>query len=451
MRGHTPSCSPKSEPVSVVLKRVLSGCGPAWLLMLITLLPTAVALAGAERVVPESLALRPSSALSKAEPRAAPSPSARPVTQRGMALKMTTSLDEGKRNEARVLQAQTPSPEPLLGALLVTAQSAGAGICLLLLYSVAARAARQRRQARERQLRAQWQPVLYARMAGDEVSLPALAAADRLRFLMIVLDTLGQVRDEAADAVVAVAKELGLAPFVVRLLSSRMRWKRLIAIQCAAAFRLTEAIDPLMRMVARNRPRSSLAAAAALLRIDPGRGLAAIAPLMARLDWSPGAVAAMLKRSEVPSELLLVDLLQSSPPDRMKQVLKLMELIGSPGMLGKLREIASSSVDPEVLAAAVHALGSFGGAEERDFAAGLLGHPNWLVRMQSARALGALGTSDDARLLEPLLCDPQWWVRYRGAQALLQLAGTDAVRAAAERTRDESARVIVQRVIAEQP
>ncbi|MBI4290934.1 MAG: HEAT repeat domain-containing protein [Betaproteobacteria bacterium] len=379
----------------------------------------------------------------------------------GIELEMAETLRAVPKADASQGAPRKPEPVPLsvdshkgfsealVATLRIAAELNAAIIVLLLVYSIFARFARKRTRARELRFRSRWLPILYGRMAGDEVPLPSLNVADRLLFLMLLIETLGYVRDEAADSLVALAEELDMAPFVLRFLSSRSAWKRMVAIRAAGVLRLAGAVESLMPMAARDRGPPSLAAAAALIRIDAKRGLAALHALLVRTDWSADAVASMLKHSGAPTEPLLVGLLHSAPPQGVKRVVRLIEHLGNSHMLTHLRTTLAAATGPEAIAAILHALRAFGEAVDRRTAIAFLSHPDWIVRMQAAYALGGLGISEDAQLLASLLRDRNWWVRYRAAQSMLRLAGTGAASAAAEQESDPYARDMLRHVLAE--
>jgi HEAT repeat protein len=320
---------------------------------------------------------------------------------------------------------------------------------LLLLSSIVRRIWRELGQRRRDRFRARWEPVLYARMAGDAAPLPPLAASERLPFLNMWLHLLGYVRDQAADALVQTAHELGLPQYALRLLEHGSPWKRLIAMRAVAALRLNEACDALAAKALQNQARSSHAAVRALLQIDPERGFAALEYVLDQQEWSPSAMVGIVQAGGSRTVQKLAALVQSAPPGRAKQLVRLIELLEDQAALPALRERLASSRDEEEIAAILHCLGKIGRGEDRELALACLEHASWLVRMQAAYALGAIGLQQDLGRLAPLLRDRQWWVRYRSAQSLLRLAGTAAIAGMRECESDPYARDMLERVLAE--
>ena len=384
----------------------------------------------------------------------------------GLALKPARELSLQRDSRAPVAQAGTPegsvlAPIRSLSGIAPTASDTPAvllaviaaflatNILALLGFSLLARSLRERREARAARFRGRWEPVLYARMAGDKVPLPPLAHSERTLFIELWLHALGYVRDEAADELTAVARDLEMARHALELLEGRSRVGRLLATRMAAALRLEQAISALQRKVAQRRPRSSLEAAKALLKISPARGFASLNELLAHLEWSPGAMAGVVRTGGVGAARMLWTLLATLPPGGGKQVVRLIELLEDHEAVPALRERLRDNGDAEEIAVILHALGRLGGSPERAAVLGFLGHGHWLVRMQAAAALGALGLPGDEGRLEPMLRDPHWWVRYRAAQALSRLTGAGELRRLRVAQTDRYAGEILDRVLAE--
>ena len=387
--------------------------------------------------------LPPDHGLTAPAPVPAAAPPAAPGT--GLQLKLAREL-RGARAPANPVMSMSPT---LAGILVAVLLFLAGNITLLLLFSIVARIWRERGERRRDRFRARWEPVLHARMSGEALPLPQLAPAERLLFLDLWLHLLGYVRDRAAVDLVQTAQELGLQPYVMRLLQHRRPWKRLLAMRAVAALRLGEACDSLFAKAMQNRPRSSLAAVHALLQIDQDRGFAALGHVLKHQEWSPGAMVGIVQAGGPLTVQKLAALVRASAPGRAKQLARLIELLEDQTALPALRERLASSIDAEEIAAILHCLGRLGQAEDRDRALAFLGHGSWLVRMQAAYALGALGLAQHAGRLAPLLRDAQWWVRYRAARSLLQLVGSAALTALRETESDRYARDMLDCVLAE--
>jgi len=323
-------------------------------------------------------------------------------------------------------------------------------IAALVLSSIAMRFQRESVQRRRERFRARWEPLLYGRMSGDDDPLPCLARSERMMFLTLWLQLQGYVRDEAAQALVRAGRELDLREYVLRLLNDRSDWKRVVAMRAAASLRLEEACAGLLAKIAQDRPKSSLAAARALLQINPELGFAGLQRALSHLEWSPVAMVGIVKAGGSRAVQMLAQLVRSAPPGGAKQVVRLIEMIEDDSALPALRERLLSNQDDEETAAILHALGRLGGAKDRETALGFLAHASWLVRMQSASALGSLGAEPDCDRLLPLLRDGNWWVRYRSGQSLLRIKGPAAIAALRDGESDPYAREMLDRVLSEE-
>lgn len=352
-------------------------------------------------------------------------------------------------NELHPALAETVLAESLVAVIKASLYTAGILILALLAYTVIVRLRRQSAERRAARFRERWQGPLYSRMSGDAVALPPLARAERRSLLLLLAELAAAVRGEAADALGAVARECGLGRYVLRLLGSRRPWKRALGIRGAAFLELKDAVEPLVALAGGEKNSVALSAVSALVRLDAERGFIALLGLVWRLDWSTERIGALIRSAQGPATHLLAMMLESAPPTRVAQVVRLIELLAEHAMLPALRERLALTGDPEVIAAILHAMRALGDGADREEAVSRLRHPESLVRMQAAHALGGLGFQGDAGLLKPLLRDSNWWVRYRAAQSLLALVGAGQVQADAAAEADPYAREALQRVLAE--
>lgn len=364
----------------------------------------------------------------------------------GLALQPIRELHESAQ-----LHESAPAPVQDTAVAVLTALVIFlfASIALLLGFSLFTRALRERANARQARFNGRWEPVLHAMMAGDDVTPPPLARGERILFILLWLRMMGYVRDDAAHGLIECARKLDMARILLRMLDSGSPQNRLLAMRMAGALRVPEAVAALQRKAAQRRPRSSLEAAAALLKIDASRGFDALRELLAHLEWSPGAMVGVIRLGGEGATPMLSSLLATLPAGAGKQVVRLIELLEDHGTLPALRERLLGNRDEGEIAVLLHALGKLGGASDRAAMLPFLRHRGWPVRMQAASALGVLGLPADGERLAPLLRDPQWWVRYRAAQALFRLRGADFARALHAAETDPYAREILARVLAE--
>jgi HEAT repeat protein len=241
--------------------------------------------------------------------------------------------------------------------------------------------------------------------------------------------------DESKDHLNQIAKALSIQHAALHLLRRGNLRERLLAIVTLGQLRERAAWDQLLPIAQREGVLLSVAAARALVMIDPAKAVPELIPLlMRRADWPVSRVANMLQiagaeviSDQIANAALKAALAESeqhangdskpagNDPARMVGYL---ELAYNVAALPAARMIAELSHDPEVLAACLRLLNS---AEDLPVVRDCLSHQDSRVRVQACAALGRIGEARDEELLVPRLSDTEWWVRYRAAQALSRL------------------------------
>ena len=195
----------------------------------------------------------------------------------------------------------------------------------------------------------------------------------------------------------------------------------------------------------------ALAAAEALLKINPELGHKSFRALVLRGGWSPCAMVAVANANPPATGRALVEALAHARAGRATAIIRLLELIEDGNAVPALRNRLIGNRHEAETAALLHALGRFGAAEDRRAALSFIGDARWLVRMQAASVLGRLGLPEDFDVLSHLLGDKEWWVRYRAAQAVLRLAqgDRDVLAAVMDKVQDRFARDAMAFAVAE--
>lgn len=168
-------------------------------------------------------------------------------------------------------------------------------------------------------------------------------------------------------------------------------------------------------------PVVSLAAACALLRVDPRRALDLLAPSIGRRkDW-PIARLGSLFDSLGPAVVTpaLVQWMLARPQEGLDRIAKLARFGQRHRLAPLVRGWLTGNDPPEVIMAALEYV-----EEEADlpWVRSAARHSDWRVRMSAARALSRVGRHRELEVLTTLLRDPVWWVRYHAAQALTRLS-----------------------------
>jgi HEAT repeat protein len=291
------------------------------------------------------------------------------------------------------------------------------------------------RERRRKKFLAVWQPILVNAVDIATSDLPRLARRDLPEFLLLWNHLQESLLDESKDHLNQLGKALSIQHAALRLLRRGNLRERLLAIVTLGQLREHIAWDQLLTIAQREGALLSVAAARALVMIDPTKAVPELIPLlMKRADWPASRVANMLKiaGADVISDQIanaalkfaLEESAQTGNGDGRRatndpaRLVRYLELAYNVSALPAARTIAELSHDPEVLAACLRLLNS---AEDLPVVRECLSHEDPCVRVQAAAALGRLGEDDDEERLVQLLSDQEWWVRYRSAQALSRL------------------------------
>lgn len=305
---------------------------------------------------------------------------------------------------------------------------------------------------RERLLVARWRPLFARACVEVPQSLPPLARRDRLLFLHLWNHYRQSLRGEVERNLNELGGRVGIERVAKSLLRRRGVRPRLLGATALGYLRSESAWPDLLKLARDVNPILALAAARALVAIDPRAAVRELMPLISsRHDWSYAQAAKLL--SEAGREVIatpLLTALKDAPKSAQRRLLWLVQILGVEGAGPYTRAILRRTRDNEVIAAALRTL-----ARPADVALVrvYVRHPEAFVRISAAQALGRLGRREDVPLLTLLLGDREWWVRYRAAQALCSLPFVSAreIVQIRERLQDRYARDMLAHVASEQP
>jgi HEAT repeat protein len=295
-----------------------------------------------------------------------------------------------------------------------------------------------------------WRPILFEAVAGGSPKLPPLAREDEDAFLLLWIQLLDGIR----GAPLARLARLGDAVGAHALAKARIRGDdalgRVLALRTFGYLCRPEDRAEVLRWLDEPRSYLSIAAARALVRIDPEHAPDELLPrLAARTDWPVSLLAGVLaEASRARLSARFAAQCAELPPAALVRLLPLASLVDDEVVGGILRRLLSSDQEAEVLSAALRHVRS---PAMLDPVRRAVAHPLWSVRVQAAAALGRVGAPQDRELLATLLRDREWWVRYRAAQALASRPYGSPVEllALAASLEDRFARDIVQQALAE--
>lgn len=328
-------------------------------------------------------------------------------------------------------------------------------VVLMMTYILCLRALLLLRERRYRSLAAFWTPILLDPDSGKSAPPPSVHSGERFLFL-VLWNTLREHQGQEAgvcgwmDHVAALARIDRLAH---RLLRGRSLRKRLLAIVTLGQLRDRAEWRRLCEIARSEHPLLSLAATAAIARIDPVDAAGMVVSLVVgHADWPAAKVATILGElgPDRISGPLARALLEAPEADRPRLV-PLLALCHYSSALPTVRALLREPHSDEVMAPCLQVIGRFADRRDLPLVYASLTHRRWHVRATAASCVGRMGGRTDQQRLAPMLTDRQWWVRYRAAQAIVGLSPQDdqRLREIHSTLRDRYAKDILTQAIAE--
>jgi hypothetical protein len=315
---------------------------------------------------------------------------------------------------------------------------------------------RERSLARERRRAAvvgAWRPLVFEWLLGGEPQPPRLARRDEDTVLLLWNQIHDGVRGgEERARLNLLGERIGARAMALRRLGGHDTVRRLLAIRTLGHLARPEDYARLAAHLDDRRAYLGLAAAGALVEIDPRAAPAdVLARLVDRADWPVPVAATLLADADAGalSAWFHASAAALDPP-RLVRLLPLVAHLDAGAAEEIVERILGACEGEELVAAALRAVRS---AVHLPHVRRACLHPAWSVRTQAAAALGRVGEPGDGAALAGLLRDPQWWVRYRAAQALTggRFGSPHGAIAVADGLGDRFARDIVEHVLAERP
>jgi HEAT repeat protein len=310
-----------------------------------------------------------------------------------------------------------------------------------------------RQQGRRRDFDARWLPRL-ASTALAEPGAEAQAAPrgrERLWFLMLWNRTQRQLRGAARERLNALLVALGLDHYALHLLQNRDKRGRLVAL--ATLRNLADPahwaqVEPLVR---EDDIFLSLAAAEALVAMEPARAMNLLLPLASeRHDWGVQRVATLCLQAgpAAVTPPLLRELERGGDGERLTELLAWAKPVR---VAPWSRRTLDGGANARRRRAALHALGELRDPADRPRILAALADEDSDVRLSALQALRRQATGLDTDLLLAQLADRSWWVRQEAANALVALPGAtrDSVRTLLPRVQDRYGHDALERALAE--
>ncbi|MBZ0330461.1 HEAT repeat domain-containing protein [Halomonas sp. ANAO-440] len=320
-----------------------------------------------------------------------------------------------------------------------------------------------RRERRRRAFVNIWRPQLAMWSLSEPGSVAVggtpRSKQEQLWFLLLWSRVQRQLRGSARERLNTMFDALGMTDWVLAMLRTRAVHRQLVALNCLrylADVRHWSAVSPLLEV---RNPVVGMAAAQALVAMDPARAMQRLIPLVGeRRDWAMPRLRALCQqagRDAVGTPLLaelesastwslrVVALIDWAPPSRAAPWAR--------------RCLTWSSVEEDREAidatrcAALRCLGELRDPRDRMLLASQLDSPSPEVRLAAVQALRRQAGTEDITLLEARLADSSWWVRQAAADCLVALPGIEPERLTEllERVEDRYGRDALRRAMAE--
>lgn len=352
------------------------------------------------------------------------------------------------------MSASLAASDAVLRAAWITGQVSLAGTALLLLCLFWMHARRRALERRERAFVARWRPTLAAIALDGAMpppeSLPSLARREHGLFLrewIAMHEALDRTSCRGFDVL---NRQLRIGAIATRMLRQRRLPSRLLGTVALGHVGDAAAWDALLAETGSANLALSLAAARALVRLEPARAVAALMPVIERReDWPHTRIGPLLQEAGPQSVTgpLLAAIARSAPRTQAR-LARLLPLADESEAAACVRRLLQTTDSDWVVGACIGVIESpIELPTIRRFAA----HPRWHIRMLAAKALGRLGETQDEARLVAMLADTEWWVRYRAAQALVALPwmSRERVQAVRDAQADRYARDAMDHAIAE--
>lgn len=361
-------------------------------------------------------------------------------------------------------------------ALLAALALAAVSLCVMLQVLLLSQAGARRERRRER-FEAQWRPLLVAESLGLGVGAEAPPAPATRRERDWLLRLWNQVqfhlRGPAHARLNAMLCALHLDRHALWLLSRRDTRGRLTALASLRHLGDSACWAAIRPLIETPGAVISLAAAEALVAIDPVRAMRQVLPMaMRRRDWSRNRIDLACRNAGRDAVTrTLVDLLREPlPPWARARLLDLLRHADPRVLAPWARAIldrplpvappartgATADADARPGLERVAALGILAALHDhadRDRVVASLRDPLGAARLAAIEALRAQMLPADADALLLMLSDRNWAVRQAAADALAAMPGLDrpTLAAMADAVYDRYGREALQRALAERP
>lgn len=265
-----------------------------------------------------------------------------------------------------------------------------------------------------------WRPLFIQCVAGMEVFPPRLSRAEVVPVLYLWNHFREILKGDATTRLNLFGTQAGLKRAAAKLLQKGNIKNQLLAIKTLGHMHDKDEWKKLREMTVSSHPVLSLAAARAMIVIDPEEAVNFIIPVVIRRATWPGAIVSTILRQMGPDIVSkpLADAVYRAAPNDMPRVIRYLETAHYGVIRPTVHKILASTKNDEVVSACLQVIKD---PDDLHVIRAYMNHPSWFIRLQVAKTLGKVGTWPDMDRLIGLLKDQSWWVRYRAAQSLTEM------------------------------
>jgi len=316
-------------------------------------------------------------------------------------------------------------------AMILAILSLGTIFVALTVVILVAKAWREDRQRRARDLRRELEPKVLTYAHGNAPSLDSViggevSGARRGVLEWILLDHAQRVRGVEHRRLSRAMDELGFVDDLIAQLGSSRWWQRAEAAEKLGLSGVTRAREHLIPVMQDEVSEVRLRAAKALGELG---GKASVREIVHALNepnrWSTIRLADILTgmgRTVVDELTMAFDSLTLTGKLAALDILGRIRPLHVVPWLGR----RMSDSEPDVRARACHALGCIGDPHTTPLLVLALEDEAWPVRAMAAKALGKIASPEAIEPLCGAMHDQQWWVRSNSASALRSLGSRGA-------------------------
>jgi len=259
----------------------------------------------------------------------------------------------------------------------------------------------RRLSGHSRRVRRQWSEVLLTVVDGESPEIPKLRWWDRRTVVNRFNELFEMLKGDVQMHMRWLMFAARMDKVVLRMLEMRSPRDYVPAIEAAGRLRLRPAIGQVTRYVDDSRPEIAMIAAQSLVRIDPALGVRrVVSEFLHHPDWDVSRMASVLADGRAEIRVALAEALRHADMDTRPKVIELIEALRDEPGGRAIRDLLTyqashERASREEIAAAMHALSTFGDPRDAALVRRYTEHEDEGVRSEAELALRRIGAHAD--------------------------------------------------------